>query len=77
MNLLKSYIKEIYSVTDVTEGFIKHCGYEPKEPLLEVDLTSECYGVTERTKKMFWKSEFEKVKKDGYSMSERRTVMKI
>ena len=53
MNLLESYIKKIHSVTDVTEGFI----------------TSECYGVTERVKKMFWKSEFEKVKKDGYYMS--------
>lgn len=69
MNLLESYIKEIHSVTDVTEGFIKHCGYEPKEQLLKVDLTSVCYGVTERTKKMFWKSEFEKIKKDGYYMS--------
>lgn len=61
--------KKIHSVKDVTEGFIKHCGYEPKEQLLEVDLTSVCYGVTERTKKMFWKSEFEKIKKDGYYMS--------
>lgn len=48
---------------------MKHCGYEPKETLFEVDLTSVCYGVTERTKKMFWKSEFEKIKKDGYYMS--------
>lgn len=48
---------------------MKHCGYEPKETLFEVDLTYVCYGVTERTKKMFWKSEFEKVKKDGYYMS--------
>ena len=69
MNLLESYIKEIHSVNDVTEDFMKHCGYEPKETLLVVDLTSVCYGVTERTKKMFWKSEFEKVKKDGYYMS--------
>ena len=45
MNLLESYIKEIHSVTDVTEDFMKHCGYEPKETLFEVDLTSVCYGV--------------------------------
>lgn len=40
-------------------------------------LSSNCVGIsnmkleskTERTKKMFWKSEFEKVKKDGYYMS--------
>ena len=42
MNLLESYIKEIHSVTDVTEDFMKHCGYEPKETLFEVDLTSVC-----------------------------------
>ena len=36
MNLLESYIKEIHSVTDVTEDFMKHCGYEPKETLFEV-----------------------------------------
>lgn len=68
MNLLESYIKEIHSVTDVTEEFIKYFGYEPKEPLLEVDLTSVCYGVTKRTKKMFLKSEFDTVKKQGYYM---------
>lgn len=66
MNLLESYIKEIHSVTDVTEGFIKNYGYKPDEPLLEVDLTSICYGITERTKKTFWKSEFETIKKKGY-----------
>ena len=67
--MLESHIKKIHSVTYVTEDFMKHCGYEPKETLFEVDLTYVCYGVTERTKKMFWKSEFEKVKKDGYYMS--------
>ena len=35
MNLLESHIKKIHSVTDVTEDFMKHCGYEPKETLFE------------------------------------------
>lgn len=68
MNLLENYIKEIHSVTDVTDGFIKSCGYKPEEPLLEVDLTTICYGVTEREKKQFWQSDFEKAKKQGYYM---------
>lgn len=68
MNLLEHYIKEIHSVTDITEEYAKR-GYKPSEPLLEVDMTVNCYGVIERTKKQFWKSEFELAKAMGYYMS--------
>ena len=68
MNLLENYVKEIHSVTNVTEEFTKYLGYKPNEPLFEVDLTTISYGITERTTKMFWKSDFDKMKTQGYYM---------
>ena len=67
MNLLEHYIKEIHSVTDITEEYAKR-GHKPPEPLLEVDMTVNCYGVKERKKRKFWKSEFEFTKTMGYYM---------
>ena len=69
MNLLEHYIKEIHSARDITEEFAEHCGYEPDEPLFEVDLTYDCYGIVTREKRTFWKSDFENVKKEGYFMA--------
>lgn len=69
MNVLEHYVKEIHSVEDITEKFVKHCGYQPEEPLLEVDMTYDCYGIIEREKKTFWKSNFEKAKEEGYFMA--------
>ena len=54
MNLLKHHIKEIHSISDITDRFIKRCGYEPNEALLEVDLTYDCYGVIKRKKETFF-----------------------
>ena len=68
MNLLEHYIKEIHSVTDITSKVIERCGYEPSEPLLEVDLTYDCYGVVMRNKRIFRESDFEIAKKQGYFM---------
>ena len=68
MNLLEHYIKEIHSVRDVTEEYVKY-GHKPPEPLLEVDMTVNCYGVIERKKKQFLKSDFELAKAMGYYMS--------
>ena len=45
MNLLEHYIKEIHSVQDVSDKFEKTTGNKPKEPLYEVDVTFDCYGV--------------------------------
>ena len=68
MNLLEHCIKEIHSVTDITVEYEKR-GHKSPEPLLEVDMTIVCYGVTERTKKQFWKSEFELAKIMGHYYS--------
>ena len=69
MNLLEHYIKEIHSIKDITNKFTENCGYVPNEPLLEVDLTYDCYGIIERSKMTFWKSNFEMVKNEGYFMA--------
>ena len=69
MNVLEHYIKEIHSVTDITNKFAEHCGYEPGEPLFKVDLTYDCYGVVNSGYMTFWKSDFERAKKQGYFMA--------
>ena len=69
MNLIEHYIKEIHSVTDITEEFSKTCGYTPQEPLLSVDLTYDCYGLVKRKTETFWKSNFEEIKKNGYFLA--------
>lgn len=69
MNVLEHFIKEIHSVRDITEEFKQHSGCEPAEPLLQVDLTYDCYGIITRETKTFWKSDFERAKKEGYFMA--------
>ena len=69
MNMLEHFIKEIHSVRDITEEFKQHSGYKPTEPLLQVDLTYDCYGIITRETKTFWKSDFERAKKEGYFMA--------
>ena len=69
MNLLEHYIKEIHNVQDVSDKYEKSTGDEPKEPLYEVDVTVDCYGVVERMKKFMSKSDFEQAKKQGYFLA--------
>ena len=69
MNLLEHYIKEIHSVQDVSNKFEKATGRKPKEPLYEVDVTVNCYGIVERKRKFMSKSEFEQAKKHGYFLA--------
>ena len=69
MNLLEHYIKEIHNVQDVSDKFVRATGSKPKEPLYEVDVTVDCYGVVERTRKIMSKSEFEQAKKQGYFLA--------
>lgn len=69
MNLLEHYIKEIHSVEDVTERFKENVGYYPKERYFEVDMTYACYGVTERSKRMMFQTEWEQAKESGYFMA--------
>ena len=69
MNLLEHYIKEIHSVQDVSDKFARATGLKPKEPLYEVDVTVDCYGVIERTRKIMSKSALEQAKKQGYFLA--------
>ena len=69
MNLLEHYIKEIHDVRDVSDKFERTTGRKPKEPLYEVDVTVDCYGVVERTRKIMSKSAFEQAKKQGYFLA--------
>ena len=69
MNLLEYYIKEIHNVQDISDKFARETGRKPKEPLYEVDVTVDCYGVVERTRKIMSKSEFEQAKKQGYFLA--------
>ena len=69
MNLLEHYIKEIHSVQDVSDKYEKAIRQKPKEPLYEVDITFDCYGVVERMKKIMSKSALEQAKKQGYFLA--------
>ena len=69
MNLLEHYIKEIHSVQDISDKYKKAIGHKPKEPLYEVDVTVDCYGVVERKRSIMSKSEFEQAKKQGYFLA--------
>lgn len=69
MNLLEHYIKEIHSVQDVSDKYERAIRQKPKEPLYEVDITVDCYGVIERMSKFMSKSEFEQAKKQGYFLA--------
>ena len=69
MNLLEHYIKEIHSVQDVSDKFARATGRKPKEPLYEVDITVDCYGVVERKREIMSKSDFEQTKKQGYFLA--------
>ena len=69
MNLLEHYIKELHNIQDISDKFEKATESELKEPLYEVDITVDCYGVVERMRKIMSKSEFERAKKQGYFFS--------
>ena len=69
MNLLEHYIKEIHNVQDVSDKFARATGHKPEEPLYEVDITADCYGVVERMKKIMIKSALEQAKKQGYFLA--------
>lgn len=69
MKLLEHYIIEIYSEKDISEDFKKVVGEEPDEPLIEVDLLYNCYGVEERRTLTFFKSNLDRAKEQGYFMA--------
>lgn len=69
MNLLEHHIVEVHSIKDVSTEFERNIGYPPVEPLLEVDLTYDCYGRIVRTSQDFYKSDWEKSVERGYFMA--------
>ena len=69
MQAIEHYIKEIHNVEDVSDKYEKAIRQKPKEPLYEVDVTVDCYGVVERMRKFMSKSEFEQAKKQGYFLA--------
>lgn len=69
MNLLEHYIKEIHNVEDVSDKYETAIRHKPKEPLYEVDITVDCYGVVERMRKIMSKSALEQAKKHGYFLA--------
>ena len=69
MNLLEHYIKEIHNVKDVSDKFEEATGNESKEPLYEIDVTFDCYGVVEHKRGFMSKSDFEQAKKQGYFLA--------
>lgn len=69
MNLVEHHIKEVHSVKDISDEFEQNVGYLPYEPLLEVDLTYDCYGRIVRTSQDFYKSDWEKSVERGYFMA--------
>ena len=69
MNLLEHYIKDIHSVQDISDKFERATESKLKEPLYEVDVTVDCYGVVERMRKIMSKSDFEQAKKQGYFLA--------
>ena len=69
MNLLEHYIKEIHNVENISDKYEKAIRQKPKEPLYEVDITVDCYGVVERLRKFMSKSALEQAKKQGYFLA--------
>lgn len=69
MNLLEHHIQQIYSAEDVTKRFVEKTGTQPKEPLLKVKLRVNCYGNESEEMKMFFQSEWEEAKRNGYFMA--------
>ena len=74
MNLLEYYIEKIISVKDVTKEWEKYMqeedpNYIELDPMLQVEIIVNCYGQTTGTTKMFHKSKWDKIQKQGYYMA--------
>lgn len=66
MNILKHYIKEVYSVEDVTEAMEEHGIVVGDERFFRVRMRVDCYGNKSDTEEIFRASEWEEAKKKGY-----------
>ena len=65
MNILEHYIKEIHSIKPCTEEWITEFPYRE---LLEIELTSDCYGRIERETYIWSSNQWEQIKEQGYFM---------
>ncbi len=68
MNILEQYIKEVYSVEDVSKEAEKHGIPVGNDRMLCVRMRVDCYGSKFDVEKIFRASEWEDVKKKGYFM---------
>ena len=69
MNVLEHYIIEVHVVKDITALYESKTCEQAKEPLLEVTMLIDCYGSKSDVRKHFYKSEWERVKEQGYYMA--------
>lgn len=74
MNLLEHYINEILSVKDITNEYIErmkifHEDVFTNEPLYEVEMNINCYGIKESVKVIWSKSEYEYNMQKGYYLA--------
>lgn len=69
MNLLEHYIKEVYSVEDITEEFKRNAGHAPCRPMVKAKMRVNCYGIEEDTESTFFADEWETAQKQGYYMA--------
>lgn len=66
MNLVEHHIQTVYSVEDVSKEYEEKTGEKLDEPLLKIDLETDCYGNTERKVTYMRQSEFHEAKQRGY-----------
>lgn len=64
MNILEHYIKEVHTVKVCEEEWTKEFNYI----ILEVELTSECYGRIERETHYWSERMWNKIYSQGYYM---------
>ena len=74
MNLLEHYIEKVISVDDVTKEWEKHMqkedpNYIELDPMLEIKVLVNCMGVEEYNILWYHKSEWDKIKEQGYYMA--------
>lgn len=67
MNKLEHYIKDIKSVTDVTEELKNYVGWKhASKPIVKVNMTVDCFGIVENVTEIFSADAWESVKRNGY-----------
>lgn len=74
MNLLEHYVLSFMQEIDITDIYERNMkrwypDYQVTEPVYQVSMRVNCYGVEERVTKIFKKSELEECKAKGYYMA--------